>query len=222
VAVSTGVASVLSHSIGSDRVIVLDNGVDVAAFGPAGPANDPPRILYVGVLTPRKGLIDLFRASELLHGRGIHHEVIVAGGRPDEGPEAEAEVRTAATDAVRFLGPQPHESMPAVYRGADIFGLPSWWEAMPLSMLEAMATGLPVIATKVGDVPRVVEPHVTGLLVPPRSPEALAEALEPLLRDPDLRARLGAAGRRRVESDLTLRHTLDAVTDLYATLLARG
>jgi glycosyltransferase involved in cell wall biosynthesis len=202
-------------------VLVLDNGVDVAAYGPPGPPNEPPRILYAGVLTPRKGLIDLFRASELLRQRGIRHEVIVAGGGPDEGAEAEAEVRSAATDAVQFIGPQPHESMPAVYRAADIFCLPSWWEAMPLSLLEAMATGLPVVATMVGDVPRVVESDVSGRLVPPRNPGALAEALEPLLRDPSLRASLGAAGRRRVEAGLTLKHTMDAVAHLYAAVLAR-
>jgi D-inositol-3-phosphate glycosyltransferase len=220
VAVSSGVGNILAKSLGPDRVVVLGNGVDVGAFGPPGPPNDPPRILYAGVLTPRKGVIDLFRASELLLRRGIGHEVIMVGGTPDEGPEAEAKVRGAATGAVRFRGPQPHEAMPAVYRAADVFCLPSWWEAMPLSLLEAMATGLPVVATTVGDVPRVVEPNVTGQLVPPRNPGALAQALEPLLRDPSLRAAMGSAGRRRVEAGLTLRHTTDAVAALYGAVLA--
>ncbi len=222
VAVSNGVGTLLSKSLGPDRVLVLDNGVDVASYGPPGPPNEPLRILYAGVLTPRKGLIDLFRASELLLRRGIRHEVIVAGGAPDEGPEAEAAVRSAATDAVRFLGPQPHESMPAVYQSADVFCLPSWWEAMPLSLLEAMATGLPVVATTVGDIPRVVESDVSGHLVPPRNPDALADALAPLLQDPSLRSTMGAAGRRRVEAGLTLQHTMDAVADLYAAVLARA
>jgi len=220
VAVSNGVGEVLAGSVGPDRVLVLANGVDVTAFGPPGPPNDPPRILYAGVLTPRKGLLDLFRASELLLRRGIRHEVIVAGGAPDEGPEAEAAVRSAANEAVRFLGPQPHESMRAVYRTADVFCLPSWWEAMPLSLLEAMATGLPVVATTVGDVPRVVESDVTGRLVPPSNPNALAAALEPLLRDPSLRATMGAAGRQRVEAGLSLAHTMNAVAALYAAVLA--
>jgi glycosyltransferase involved in cell wall biosynthesis len=216
VAVSSGVRSALVRALGPERVVLIDNGVDASAFGPPGPPNDPPRVLYAGGLTPRKGVVDLLRASALLRERGIHHEVLLAGGMPDEGPRAEAEVRAAAGPDVKFLPPQPHERMADLYRSVDVFSLPSWWEGMPLTVLEAMATGLPVVATPVGDIHRAVEDGVTGRLVPPRDPEALADALEALLVDPDLRRRMGEAGRRKVEGEFDAKATSRALSALYA------
>ncbi len=186
----------------TSRVILVENGIDPAPFGVTsaaeGSARDVPRVLYVGLLTPRKGVVDLLEASEHLRTRGIRHELVLVGGTPDEGPDAEATVRAAASSTVVFAGPQPHAAMPAVYRDADVFCLPSWWEAMPLSILEAMASGLPVVATTVGEIPRMVEHGATGYLVPPRDPAALAAALEKLLADSRQRRRMGDAGRRRV------------------------
>jgi glycosyltransferase involved in cell wall biosynthesis len=227
IAVSDGGMAALTAALGPRRVRLVDNGVDLAAFGPpprtdAGPerAPAPPRVLYAGFLTPRKGLIDLFEASARLLERGVDHEVLVAGGTPPEGSSAEEEVRRAAGPAVRFLGAQPHAAMPGRYLDADIYCLPSWWEAMPLSVLEAMAAGLPVVATRVGDVARAVEDGVTGRLVPPRNPTALAEALEPLLRDPEQRRAMGAAARRRVEERFDAARTIEAVDALYREVTA--
>lgn len=219
VAVSSGVRAAVVRVLGPDRVVLIDNGVDVSAFGPPGPPNDPPRILYAGGLTPRKGVVDLLRASERLRERGIRHELLLVGGMPDEGPHAEAEVRAAAGPDVRFLPPQPHERMPDLYGSVDLFALPSWWEGMPLTVLEAMATGIPVVATPVGDVARAVEEGVTGLLVPPRDPEALAGALERLIVDANLRRRMGEAGRRKVERGFDAKATFGALDALYAGLL---
>jgi glycosyltransferase involved in cell wall biosynthesis len=219
VAVSEGVRAVLAASLPPDRVGLIGNGIDVAAYGPPGPANVPPRIMYAGVLTPRKGLVDLFRASTLLTSRGVRHEILVAGGTPDEGTEAEAEVRRSATKAVRFLGPLPHEAMAGLYRTVDVFCLPSWWEAMPLSLLEAMASGLPVVASSVGDVPKVVDPEVTGRLVPPKDPVALADALEPLLLDHTLRSEMGTAARRLAEARFTTRRMAAEIAFLYDEVL---
>ena len=152
----------------------------------------------MGLLTPRKGLVDLLDARALLHDEGLAHELCLVGGTPDEGAAAEELVRARLTEDVTVLGTVEHAEMPAVYRTAAVFCLPSWYEAMPLSVLEAMACGVPVVATDVGDVARLVLDGETGLLVPPRDPPALAAALGRLLRDPELRTRMGAAGRRRV------------------------
>lgn len=219
VTVSTGGRDAIELAIGSDRVSLVDNGVDPKLFGQPEPPHEPPRILYVGLLTPRKGVLDLLAASAILRERGVAHELWLAGGTPDEGPEAEATVRAAAGSYVRLLGQIPPERMPSLYRQADVFCLPSWWEAMPLSVLEAMASGLPVVASDVGDVARVVLDGVTGLVVPPQEPHLLASALSSLLGDPVRRQSMGAAGRGRVVSDFSASSVLAAVSEIYDQLL---
>lgn len=199
------------------RVVLVDNGVDVEAFAPAPEAHGgKPRILYAGLLSPRKGVPELVRASRLLLDRGIDHELVLAGGTPDEGAEDERAARAEDSPAASWIGPQPHEAMAGLYREADVFCLPSWWEAMPLSILEAMATGLPVVATAVGDVPRVVRPGETGLLVPPRDAAALADALAELLEDPDKRRAWGRAARALVEERHSEKVTVDGLAGAYA------
>lgn len=218
VTVSSGGLRKLKHVQRRDKVILIENGIDTSLFGMADANNDPPRVLFVGGLTPRKGVVDLIQASTVLAERGVAHDLLLAGGTPNEGPEAEADVRRAASAAVTFLGTRPHEDMPALYRGVDLFCLPSWWEAMPFSLLEAMASGLPVVATGVGDIPRVMEDGVTGYVVPPRDPSRLAAALEHLLRDGELRRRFGAAGRRRVERLFSAENVRDQLARVYEEL----
>lgn len=209
----------LADALGKDRVRLIDNGVDVSRYGAPEPAHWPPRVLYVGLLTARKGVLDLITASRLLHGDGVEHELWLLGGTPDEGPAAAAPVLDAASGQARLLGTREPEGMPAAYASADLFCLPSWWEAMPLSVLEAMAAGLPVVASEVGDIPRLVEDGETGYIVPAQSPEQLASALRKLLVDPDLRQRMGAAGRQRVEERFSSVVTARAVDALYAEVL---
>jgi glycosyltransferase involved in cell wall biosynthesis len=212
----------LARSLGSARVSLVDNGVDPAAYTPvAAPAHEPPTILFAGVLSPRKGLIDLIEASTELQRRGVAHQLVVAGGAPEEGPQAEAETREAASHGApaRFIGTQPHDAMARLYRGADVFCLPSWWEAMPLTVLEAMASGLPVVGTTVGDIPRAIDDGVTGRLVAPQQPQALADALDPLLRDPQLRTTMGRAARQRVERLFNIHGTCDAIKAIYGDLM---
>jgi glycosyltransferase involved in cell wall biosynthesis len=203
-----------------DRVALIDNGVSLEGYDEIGAErpHEPPRLLFVGLLTPRKGVLDLLAASRLLRDRGVKHELWLLGGTPDEGPEAEAKVRAGLDDDVTLLGTRPPEEMPAAFAAADVFCLPSWWEAMPLSILEAMAAGLPVVASDVGDVSRAVADGVTGFVVPPRDPERLADALERLLTDAELRRRMGDAGRARVVEKFSAAVTAEQVSALYAEL----
>lgn len=198
IAVSEGSRAALLRVASEDRVLLIQNGIDPSLYGPPQGAHTPPRILFAGLLTARKGVVDLLKASEGLVERDIPHQLLLAGGTPDEGPAAEEEVKAAAGPNVHFLGPQPHERMPDIYRAADIFCLPSWWEAAPLSLLEAMATGLAVVASRVGDIPKIVEDGVSGLLVPPRDPSSLTEALKELCLDPERRTAMGLQARRTV------------------------
>jgi glycosyltransferase involved in cell wall biosynthesis len=187
----------LDQALGPGRVTLIANGVDTERFVPAEVDHHaPPRILYVGLLTPRKGVLDLIEASRMLRDQGIEHELLLVGGTPDEGPEAAAPVLAAGEGVARMLGTRPPEEMPAAYADADVFCLPSWWEAMPLSVLEAMSAGLPVVASDVGDLPRLVTPEC-GVVVPAKDPHRLADALRALLVDPELRRQQGEASRKR-------------------------
>jgi glycosyltransferase involved in cell wall biosynthesis len=218
VAVWTAGREALRRVLPDERIGLIDNGVPVDGYGGGGPWDGPPRILYVGLLTPRKGVLDLIEASRLLRARGVDHELHLLGGTPDEGPEAEAQVRAGLDGDAKLLGTRPPEEMPAAFAEAEIFCLPSWWEAMPLSVLEAMAAELPVVATDVGDVGRAVLDGETGFVVPAKDPQALATALEALLTDPDLRKRMGAAGRERVLGFFSADVTAREVSALYSEL----
>lgn len=110
--------------------------------------------------------------------------------------------------------------MPDRYRSGDVFCLPSWWESMPLSVLEAMSSGLPVVASAVGDVPMMVDDEV-GAVIPPRSPRALADALAELLGDDDERARRSRAARERAATRFGLDTSLQALAAVVDDLLAR-
>jgi glycosyltransferase involved in cell wall biosynthesis len=207
----------LRGALGPAKVRLIDNGVDCARYADPEPPHDPPRVLYVGLLTPRKGVLDLIEASRLLTAQGVRHELRLLGGTPDEGPAAAVPVLEAADGTASLLGTRAPEDMPRAYAEADVFCLPSWWEAMPLSVLEAMAAGLPVVATDVGDVSRLVTPPC-GHVVPTKSPHRVAEALRPLLEDVEQRRRMGAAARDRARSVFSSSATADAIGALYDEL----
>ena len=205
--------------VSTSRLELVANGVDVRTFAPgAGDPHDVPRVLFVGGLTPRKGVLDLLVASTGLRERGIEHEVWLAGGVPDEGDEAHAAVRAEEAAHVRFLGEVPHDALPALYASCDVFALPSWWEAMPLTVLEAMACGLPVVASSVGDIPVAVQDGRTGRVVPPHDVPALIAALASVLRDPDRAATWGEAGRERALLHYDEAATLQRLAEIYDAL----
>ena len=121
---------------------LVTNGVDVDRFAgavPREPRGATPRVLFVGGLTTRKGILDLGAASEALRERGVGHELWIAGGVPDEGDEAHDGVLRDLPSDARLLGAVAPEDVAAVYASCDVFCLPSWWEAMPLTVLEAQA-----------------------------------------------------------------------------------
>jgi glycosyltransferase involved in cell wall biosynthesis len=201
IAVSTRVQDVLLESgLDPDRVRYLANGVSVDRFAdvPSSRPHDPPRVLFVGGLTPRKGVLDLLAASSMLLDEGVRHELWLVGGMPDEGAESHRQVLDAVPPHAELKGQVDPADMADVYAAADVFCLPSWWEAMPLTVLEAQAAGLPVVATDVGDVASMVVDGTTGHLVPARDRAALAGALRSLLVDEDRRAEMGAQALRHV------------------------
>jgi glycosyltransferase involved in cell wall biosynthesis len=220
VAVSSGLVETFNRCGVRSPVVLLTNSVDVNTYTPGAQRaeREAPQILFVGNLTERKGLLDLFAASRILDERGVNHEVVVVGGRPDEGSDAEDKVRESIPPHVSLTGARRPDQMPALYQDADIFCLPSWWEAAPLSVLEAMASQLPIVATNVGDVPIVVRDGIDGLLVGIRQPSALADALHELLKDAERRRSIGQSARDRVVDEYSGEQAARTLADLYRGL----
>jgi colanic acid/amylovoran biosynthesis glycosyltransferase len=188
-------------------------GVDTERFRPPARERDGrARILYVGRLVHEKGVGVLLEALA-----GLDAELVLVGDGPRRA-ELEQRARSLGVhDRVRFAGAVGQDEIRAYYEDADLFCLPSFAEGLPVVLMEAMASGLPVVTTSIAGVPELVEDGVSGLLVRPARPDALREALARVVDDPALRRSFGEAGRRAVEaefrSDAAARALLAQLTD---------
>lgn len=173
------------------EVVVVPNGVPTDRFVPLGPAGGPPTALYLGGDDPRKGWEDLISAVPSLPSTPWRLRLA--------GPGAERlRAHLPASDRVEYLGSLGPDALVAALQDADVLLLPSRAEGLPLALLEAMSCGLACIATRCDGMVDAVEDGVSGLLIPPRDPRALAAAWARLNADPALRQRLGAAARAAI------------------------
>jgi glycosyltransferase involved in cell wall biosynthesis len=210
-------AGLAARTCEEGTTVVIRNGVDPREFKAGEHHPGPPRLVTVGRLQAPKDAVTLVRALAALRGRSF--EAVLVGDGPDR-PTVEEEVRRLGLEsAVELLGER--DDVPELLRTADVFVLSSRSEGLPLSILEAMAARLPVIASNVGGVSEVVVDGDTGLLVPPGDPQSLAAAIERLLEDQALGRRLGEAGRIRVAEHFDLAAVHQAHLDLYRRVLAR-
>lgn len=203
-------------------VLIRGSGVDCGTFAPAGGTDArPPVVVMSSRLLYEKGVEEFAEAARLVR-RARTDVRFVLVGRPDEGnltsvPMAALE-RWVAEQVLEWPGHR--DDMPAVLRAATVYCLPTYYpEGVPKALLEAGATGLGLVATDVAGCREVVQHEVTGLLVPPRDPAALAAAVLRLLDDDALRRRLGAAARRHVEEGFSEPVVVSRTLDLYADLL---
>jgi glycosyltransferase involved in cell wall biosynthesis len=190
------------YGVPLERLAVVPEPIDLEVWddqfwrAPRRPRNAPV-VLSVARMYPRKRLSDLLHAAAILRARVPGIQVRIVG----RGPEWEAVSRLHAAlglgDSVVLLGDLTREGLAEEYVNASVFCLPSVQEGFGIVFLEAMAAELPVVACRIAAVPEVVLDATTGLLVGPRDPGALAEALERLILDPALARRLGQEGRRR-------------------------
>jgi glycosyltransferase involved in cell wall biosynthesis len=235
------------------RCHAVPNGVDARRFAPepespVRAADAPLRVLFVGRLSPEKGVHGLLHAFERVLARHPRvrlelvgpeslapfdfvdpagEDPLLAGLRPLHAQPGRyaAELRRSLAPpvAVRvgFAGAVPHDRLPERYRAADLFVFPSLWhEPFGIPLLEAMASGLPVVATRGGALPEIVEDGRSGLLVPRGDADALADAISGLLADPARRAALGREARARALRSFTWDRVVERLREVYATALA--
>ena len=228
---SAGVSSVivtLSHALERSlpgvarrrRTVVVPYGMDLDP-GIVGEAGADPLVATVARLTPEKGVDVLVQAMASVRARHQSVRLVVIGPKQEGYDDYAADLLTSVadlglTDAITFTGavPDPSEH----WKQAWVYVQPSRNEGFGLAVAEAMAAGLPVIASDTGGLAEVVERDRSGLLVPPEDPGALADAIDRLLVDRGLAARLGAAARERVFSTFTLERMVDRYEAVYAEL----
>lgn len=205
------------------RVHEIANGVEVAALEraaeaplPAGvPAGDAPLVVCAARLEAVKGVEHLVRAAALLP----RARVAIAGDGPLLEQLRELAVELGLSDRLALLGRVT--PVAPLLAAADVVVLPSRSEGLPMAALEAMALGKPVVASRVGGLPEAVEDGVTGVLVPPSDPDALAAALAELLGDPERARAMGEAGRARVLEGFTAERMVAGYVELFASLASR-
>jgi glycosyltransferase involved in cell wall biosynthesis len=201
------------------RVATIRNGVDTNQFYPRSEhsiyRSGPVKLIMAAAFRPAKGHLHLLEAVERLARQGIHFELTLAGdANSGTGDLVRREViRRGLTEVVRFAGQVA--DMAALLRKHEVFVLPSESEGLPLCILEAMACGLAVVATRVGGVPEIVEEGKNGLLFDPGRPAQLAECLQKLIGSGELRGRLGEAGARRVARSFSFKECAVRIVEAY-------
>ncbi|WP_101388120.1 glycosyltransferase family 4 protein [Streptomyces sp. TLI_146] len=208
-----------------DRVSVVHIGADTDLWSPdPAVAEVPGRIVTTSSAdVPLKGLVFLVEALAKVRAEHPEAHLVVVGKRAEDGPVAQAIEKYGLGDAVRFVKGITDAELVDLVRSAQVSCVPSLYEGFSLPAAEAMATGTPLVATTGGAIPEVAGPDgETCLAVPPGEPGALAAALNRLLADPELRARLGAAGRERVLDRFTWARAAEGTAELYRAAIVAG
>lgn len=214
--------------ISDAKVTVIHNGIDVTRFQVNHEREKTRRILgigsndfvigFIGRLEEQKGLVYLLKAAKELNTLFSNLRFLIVG---DGTLRKKLEERAAVDvlDNVQFLGYQ--RDTPKFYSAFDVFVLPSFFEGLPVSVIEAFAAGCPVIGTRVGGVPEVIEHEVTGLLVEPGSSEQITDALRRLITQPELGEKLRARGRQHAQRQFSIEAMIGKTELVYSELLRK-
>ena len=218
-----------------ERISTVPCGVDLSEFGPGskaaarralGLADDEFVILQLGRMVPRKGVDNVIRALALLDPALRARLLVVGGESHDPDPLRTPEIgrlralaeACGVADRVTFTGQRRRDELPTCYRAADAFVTTPWYEPFGITPLEAMACGTPVIGSAVGGIKHSVVDGITGFLVPPRNPSALADRLRQLQAHPWLGQSMGRSGIRRVRALFTWERVAADLADIYASI----
>lgn len=202
------------------RIVDVRNPIGDRFFD-IDPVPEPGRILYAGALIPRKRLLDLVEALPRIVDQSPPTRLRVAGPARDQAYAARVRARVqelGLESRVDFLGDTSPERLADEYRSASVFCLPSGQETSPLSIGEAMAAAVPVVAARAGGVAYLVEDGTSGYVTAPGDVAALADRVSRVLREPDLRLRMGIAGRAAAEASFRVEVVAARLRDVYEEL----
>ena len=211
----------------ASRLRVITNGIDIDRFADA-PAVSPADLTSLGLTTGRKTIVSVGRLDSvkaldvLLHALALlpdqlDPQLLIVGDGPERPRLQRLVTRLSLQQQVFFAGPR--RDVPAILKAAELFVMPSLFEGFGLAALEAMAAGLPVIATRTAGLTDLIDSNSTGLLVPTGNPQQLAQAITTLLSDPPRAARLATAAGAHARDHFSLHRTIAEYTALYRQLL---
>ena len=220
------------YKIPQDKIRVIHNGVDINKFKPAADKRkikaelgfnpDDIAILSVGRLYARKGLFTLIESMPTITKRFPNAKFIISGkGQSDEMHKliAHAE-KLGVKDKIVFTGYYPDKKLPKLYQAADVFAFSTFYEHHPFAVLEALATGLPVVTTSVGGIPETIDSGKNGFLVEPFNPRQFAEKILYLLEHPAEAAEMGVLARKTVEERFDWRIVVKDAMEVYNEALS--
>ncbi len=220
VSVDSAQVSTVIENVPAHKVTTIHNGIDIDAFSSLSPSRSASPAVNIGIvarLVPDKDHLTLLRSCKILARDFSNFTLFLVGDGPlREGLQAAA-VELGIARNVRFMGFR--HDVATLLRSFDIFALSSVTEGLSLTLLEAMASGIPIVATDVGGNSEVVVHGKTGFIVPAQSPEAFADKLLLLSKDSKLRVQMGNAGRKRVEEKFNIRITAKRYEALYHEII---
>lgn len=181
-----------------DRMHIVHCGIDPNEYPPRVHQGRGRRMLFVGRLAAAKGLPVLIEAVSIVRKRFFDVELTIAGDGPDRQELQSMAQQLGLAGSIRLLGYQSQAQVRGLLAETDVFAMASFAEGVPVVLMEAMAAGVPVVATRIAGVPELVDDGVSGLLVPPGDAASLAVGIERLLQDAALRNRFAASGRQKV------------------------
>jgi glycosyltransferase involved in cell wall biosynthesis len=212
--------------VAKDNVFFCPNGIpaiDEKKSSVYKPIDAPIHLLFLSNLIASKGIWNLLEACQYLKDKAVLFQCNIVGGEGDiSSQELENQIQERGLQYhVHYLGKQHGERKTAIFQSAEIFIHPTHEDCFPLVLLEAMQFGLPIISTEEGAIPEIVEDGQTGFLVSKRDAPALAEKLELLINNNDLRASMGLAGRKKYEAEFTLAHFENRLLSVLTEILEK-
>lgn len=203
------------------KISVIHNGVDTTLFTlrTSKKTADKKQILWVGRFVTGKGVEYLIDAFSRVHNKSPGTHLILIGVGPEKPAIEERIKKLHLQSSVTFIDYLDNEELPGVYKNSDVFVLPSLMEGVPRTILEAMACGVPVVTTNLPHLVRIIDG--AGLVVPPKEPTLLSDAILTILEDSSLAENMGQRGRRKVEQEYSWEDTVGKTLALYESVIAK-